>query len=106
MSFEEKAITVVQLFRGLTMVKTLEDLTTDAEKGIEFVAIYLADDETLKKARKDAGALLPYILQAEKMTTDEVADAIAFFTGKILGFSSRMQSGVLNKINPPSQVKK
>ena len=103
MSFEEKVISTIQLFKGLTMVKSLEDITSDAEKGIEFVAVYLADDETLKKARKDATALLPYLLQAEKLTTDEVADCIAFFTGKILDFSNRMQKGVLGKIQIPTK---
>lgn len=100
MSFKEKKISTVQLFLGLTLVKTLEELTEDPEKGLKFLAVYLSDDETLKKFRKDPEALLPYILQAEAMDPEDAMDCVGFFSSQLIKFSQRMQSGVQNLMSP------
>ena len=85
--FKEKTPSVIAMFHGLTRVTKFEDFLTDPDKGIEFAAIYLADDATLKKFRTDPTALLPYILQVEEMPSGEVAKIISFFSGELTVFS-------------------
>ena len=95
--FVEKVPSVVQMFEGLTHVSNLEEMLRDAEKGIIFAALYYADDETIKKSRKDKSAMLPYILQVEKMDADEVAKTISFFMGKLAAFSIAIMPKDLSK---------
>ena len=106
MTFKEKKLSTIHLFKGLTMVKTLEDLMNNEELGILFTAIYLSDDETLKKYRKDPEALNPYILQAEQMEADEVGEVISFFIQKVIAFSQIIQKGVAIQLQTQSLKKK
>jgi len=91
----EKKMSVVQVFEGMTLVSKLEDVLTDPEKGPRFAAIALADDETIKKSRKDPSALLPYILQVEAMAPEEVASVIRNFSEKLKDFSMSLLPVVL-----------
>jgi hypothetical protein len=84
---EEKKLSVIQMFEGLTLITKMEDLLTDPEKGIRFAAVSIADDESIKKSRKDSTFLNAYIFQVEGMDPMEVAAIIRNFSEKLSIFS-------------------
>ena len=87
---DTKKFSTIQLFEGLTVVSKFEDLLTDPTKGPRLAAIAIADDESIKKSRKDQTFLNAFIQRVELMEPEEVAEVIRNFSEKVKDFSTRM----------------
>lgn len=84
----EKDLKLVHLELGARVIEDADNRNLDGCS--KLVGIYLADEETAKKAKHNFEILTPLISQAESMSNLEAAEIIAFFMKAYTAFTQRL----------------
>jgi len=103
----EKTISGLKILRGSKILEQLQAPEADQVALMtEFAAVYLADQETLKKSRQIPEILDPLRAQVEDMTPEELAEIFSFFTVKCGAFTASIFSVDPAKIAAAVKAKK